>query len=132
MEGAEENGGILPTDAADDDEDSRVEEAADEEEPEPRLNELLLLDILEALDHDPGLWFEVLDSLFPRTEAELSALPAWVCPDDAIFMQIEAFLEQLRSNSAYNTHDDLVKTISKRLPLSFDTISCLSRLAPSC
>jgi hypothetical protein len=106
-------------DAMEDDEDEadtveKDEYPLNDDEPETRLNELLLLDILEALEHDRDLWFQHLSQLFPRTDAELCTLPAWVCPDDAIFMQVEASFEQLRASGFYTDED--VKDISKRLP----------------
>lgn len=101
---------------ANEDEMEATEEDEEEEdegpEPEPRINELLLVDILEELLDNKELWFTKLTQLFPRTNEELSALPAWVCPDDAMFMEVESLLEQLRSVLPNET----VTEISKRLP----------------
>lgn len=101
--------------AEDDDEDENTDE--DEAlfsgpEPEPRINELLLVDLLEELLDNKELWFTTLTHLFPRTNEELSALPAWVCPDDAMFMEVESLLEQLKLMMPSETVTD----ISKRLP----------------
>jgi hypothetical protein len=85
----------------------------DEEEKEPRVNELLLLQILDLLNEQPGLWTERLSTLFPRDD-DLPALPAWVCQDDDVFLQIEARVEKLRSNRLLVSH---VPQIAKRLPL---------------
>ena len=101
---------ILEEDEDDDDEDAME----DEEEKEPRLNELLLLQILERLRNEPVLWEDCLSSLFPRTEKELSSLPAWVCANDEVFMAVEELLKQLREIPALRSH---VSEISKRLPL---------------
>jgi len=88
----------------------------EEDEREPRINELLLLQLLEKLaDPQAGvpLWQDQLSTLFPRHDADLSTLPAWVCQSDDVFMQVEALLSAIESN-----HPSLpVKEISKRLPL---------------
>jgi SET domain len=85
----------------------------DEEDTEPRVNELLLLQILDLLNDQPSMWTEKLTTLFPREE-DLPALPAWVCQDDDVFMQIESKVQKLRSNALLEPH---VAFIAKRLPL---------------
>lgn len=87
----------------------------DEEEKEPRLNELLLLQILQLLEIDPNIWTDRLSTLFPRDERQLQSLPAWVCQDDEVFLQIESHLQKLRALPELSTHD--VNQIGKRLPL---------------
>jgi len=66
-----------------------------DDDPEPRHNELLLLDLLEALQSNPSLWHNQLSTLFPRTADQIRTLPAWVCPDDEVFAQIEMLLSNL-------------------------------------
>jgi hypothetical protein len=102
----------------DDDDDDENDDDDDDEalfsgpDPEPRINELLLVDLLEELLDNKELWFNTLTQLFPRTNEELAALPAWVCPDDAMFMEVESLLEQLKLVLPAET----VSEISKRLP----------------
>jgi hypothetical protein len=88
-------------------------EDEDEEEKEPRVNELLLLQILDLLHEQPDLWTERLSTLFPRDD-DLPNLPAWVCQDDDVFFQIEGKVEKLRSNRLLEPH---AAQIAKRLPL---------------
>ncbi|KAL7569338.1 hypothetical protein ACA910_016880 [Epithemia clementina (nom. ined.)] len=102
----------------DDEEGDDVEDAngaVAEDDKDPRINELLLLEVLDQLDLHPNLWEESFSKLFPRTDAEMSQLPAWVCHDDDIFVEIENGVKELERK-----HDVLrpfVKDISKRLPL---------------
>lgn len=108
------------------DDDADEEEEDDEEDEggntkmkevlkEPRLNELLLLEILSKLQKDPLLWTEQLSTLFPRNEADLAALPAWVCHNDDVFMQVESLLSALEQDQAQ--HRLPIEEIAKRLPL---------------
>ena len=108
----------------DDDEDFEdVEDDDEEEDPntgaeddsDPRVNELLLLEVLDQLDSDPLLWEQSLSKLFPRTDDEVAQLPAWVCHDDDIFVEMENGLKELERK--HETLRHVVKDISKRLPL---------------
>ena len=110
-EDAMQDSDALLEDADDDDED---EDLKDEEEPEPRLNQMLLLDILEGLQDKPNFWFDQLTNMFPRDDHDLNALPAWVCPDDSMFMQVEAALAILRSGPHFCK--EVVTEMAKRLP----------------
>ena len=112
-------------DRADDGEDfertgnDEEEESMDEEPREPRLNELLLLRLLEQLaDEEEGtgiaLWKDRLTTLFPRDEAEVAALPAWVCHDDEVFLRVEALLSAVKERNGGQLS---VREISRRLPL---------------
>jgi hypothetical protein len=103
---------ILPENEQDDEDDE--EGMMDDDDKEPRLNELLLLQLLDTIQKEPSIWTECLCTLFPRTQQELSRLPAWVCEDDDIFCQIEASIQAI---GALPQMGDLAKEISKRLPL---------------
>lgn len=87
-----------------------------EEEPEPHMNEILLLRIVQRLLNEPNIWIEQLNHLYPRTEYELVQLPSWVCHDDIMFMQIEECYSQLIQRNIY-TIDIVRQQIAKRLPL---------------
>lgn len=85
----------------------------DDDEHEPRLNELLLLEILRKLREEPALWNDKLSRLFPRNDSDLSALPAWVCHNDDVFIQVESLLSALRES----VQSLPVNDIARRLPL---------------
>jgi hypothetical protein len=91
--------------------DDEMEE--DDEEKEPRLNELLLIQVLRKLLDEPALWTDKLAELFPRDENDLSTLPAWVCHSDDVFMEVETLLSILQQKNQIPN----VKVVSKRLPL---------------
>jgi hypothetical protein len=111
--------------AADDDDDEDAEDGMLEEEKddnkEPRVNELLLLEMLGRLSREPTLWKDKLSTLFPRTEADVAKLPVWVCHNDDVFMQVESLLATMERERAANPNrneiDLPIKEISKRLPL---------------
>eukprot|EP00522_Entomoneis_paludosa_P014035 CAMPEP_0172453762 /NCGR_PEP_ID=MMETSP1065-20121228/10943_1 /TAXON_ID=265537 /ORGANISM="Amphiprora paludosa, Strain CCMP125" /LENGTH=509 /DNA_ID=CAMNT_0013205969 /DNA_START=124 /DNA_END=1653 /DNA_ORIENTATION=- len=100
----------------DDDEDDQEEETErQEDEKDPHVNELLLLEVLDQLNSDPSLWEQALSKLYPRTEEEVAQLPAWVCDDDDIFMEMEKGVLELERQ--HEVLRPVVKEISKRLPL---------------
>ena len=100
----------------DEDSDNMDKDDDDKHDHEPHINELLLLQLLEKLA-DPqvgvSLWHDQLSTLFPRNDADLSTLPAWVCPTDDVFMQVEALLSTIANSNPRLP----VKEIAKRLPL---------------
>jgi hypothetical protein len=106
--------------ASEEDEDAMEEEDEEEkdddedEEREPRINELLLLRILDRLQTEPNLWNDTISTLFPRDDADLSKLPAWVCEDDEVFIQVETAIAKLDEIPQLAGQS---KSISKRLPL---------------
>jgi SET domain len=112
-------------DGDDDDDDEDAEDGMLEEDKEdnkePRVNELLLLEMLGRLSQEPSLWKEKLSTLFPRTEADVAKLPVWVCHNDDVFMQVETLLATMEREHAANPNrheiDLPIKEISKRLPL---------------
>ena len=102
-------------DEVDHDEEEEDPTPVVEDDIDPRINELLLLEVLDQLDSDPSLWGKELSKLFPRTEAEIAQLPAWIMSSDDIFVEMENGVKELERK-----HDVLrpvVKEISKRLPL---------------
>jgi len=94
-------------------EEDNMEEDTENEEQEPRMNELLLLALLARIQTDPSIWTDQLTNLFPRSE-NLNSLPAWVCLNDAVFCEVEAFIQQIEKLPALASQ---AKEISKRLPL---------------
>lgn len=99
-----------------DDDDAILDtEAAGSEENDPRINELLLLEVLDQLNSNPKLWEEQLSKLFPRTDEQVALLPAWVCHDDDIFVEFENGIRELERQ--HHILRPFVKDISKRLPL---------------
>jgi hypothetical protein len=94
------------------DDGSERDDPPDEPEPE-RLNELLLIKILHLLRDDPSIWIDSLSNLFPRA-LDLPNLPAWVCPDDQVFLTVESLVRDLRQVPALRAH---ATDISQRLAL---------------
>ena len=94
------------------------EEMADEDgeggdEDEPRLNEVLLIRLLEKLRDDPGLWERSLSMLFPRDATDLASLPAWVPREDDVFEKVEQSVQELQK---LPDMEETAKEISRRLP----------------
>jgi SET domain len=89
----------------DDEEDDHMDD-----DVEPLMNELLLIAVLQKLLQDPSLWWDQLSTLFPRNDSDASTLPAWVCHNDEIFLQVEGLLADLDASLP-------TKDIAKRLPL---------------
>lgn len=93
-------------------------EGEDGDDVEPLMNELLLIETLQAIIRNPCIWHAQLSTLFPRNDSDLSTLPAWVCHNDDVFIQVEALLSQLEELNK-TMHPPLlpVKDIATRLPL---------------
>jgi hypothetical protein len=101
---------VVPADeAVMDDEDGEGDE-----EDEPRLNEVLLVRILEKLRQDPGLWERSLSMLFPRDGVELASLPAWVVKEDDVFEKVESAMQELEKVPEFQGSP--AKEISRRMP----------------
>jgi hypothetical protein len=83
----------------------------EEEEGASILNDLLLLELLKAIQQDPSLWTDKLLNLYPRDNETAASLPVWLCKDDSLFCSIEAQIQQLSKHFAD------AKEIAKRLPL---------------
>ena len=96
-----------------DDEDMEDEDGEGGDEDEPRLNEVLLIRILEKLRDDPGLWERSLSMLFPRDANDLAALPAWVVKEDDVFEKVEHAVQELQK---LPDMAEMAKEISRRLP----------------
>jgi SET domain len=89
-----------------------------DDESEPKLNQLLLVQILEKLLLQPNLWTLQLSYLYPRTDSDVARLPTWVCHDDTLFMQAEQLTQQLEDKQFYGPNNkQIVQQIAKRLPL---------------
>lgn len=98
------------------DDDSPEEEDGDD--VEPLMNELLLIETLQTIIQNPSVWHTQLSTLFPRNDSDLSTLPAWVCHNDDVFIQVEALLAQLvELNKTIDPPLLPVKDIATRLPL---------------
>jgi hypothetical protein len=77
-----------------DEDDDDVDGENSKEDVEPLMNELLLIETLQRIVDNPDIWHTQLSTLFPRNEADLSTLPAWVCHNDDVFIQVEDLLAQ--------------------------------------
>jgi hypothetical protein len=77
----------------------------------------------QALKSQFTLWNDVLSTIFPRNEVDLSKLPTWACADDAVLIQIEASIQEL--DRIPQLKDQVSKEIPKRLlySLSVTTFS---------
>lgn len=95
------------------DEDMEDEDGEGGDEDEPRLNELLLIRVLEKIRKDPGLWERSLSMLFPRDANDLSTLPAWVVKEDDVFEKVESAMQELQK---LPDMAETAKEISRRLP----------------
>lgn len=104
----------MQDDDDDDDEDAEVPEHHHDDDDEPRLNELLLIRILEKIRDDPGLWERSLSMLFPRDANDLASLPAWVVKEDDVFVKVEAAMQALQQIP--EIMQETAKEISRRLP----------------
>ena len=96
-------------------EDEQMEDEDGEggDEDEPRLNEVLLIRLLEKLKDDPGLWERSLAMLFPRDANDLASLPAWVPREDDVFEKVETTVQELQK---IPDMEETAKEISRRLP----------------
>ena len=105
-------------------------EEEDGDDVEPLMNELLLIETLQTIVKNPNVWHTQLSTLFPRNDSDLSTLPAWVCHNDDVFIQVESLLAQLEQVNQTTTTTTTtttqieppllllpVKDISTRLPL---------------
>eukprot|EP00977_Amphora_coffeiformis_P027251 scaffold34597_cov177-Amphora_coffeaeformis.AAC.19 len=95
------------------DEDMEDEDGEGGDEDEPRLNEVLLIRILEKLRNDPGIWDRSLSMLFPRDANDLASLPAWVVKEDDVFEKVESVTQELQK---LPDMAETAKEISRRLP----------------
>ncbi len=103
----------------DEGEDDEQEEE-DGDDVEPLMNELLLIETLQTIVQNPNVWHTQLSTLFPRNDSDLSTLPAWVCHNDDVFIQVESLLAQLEQVNQTIIEPPLllpVKDIATRLPL---------------
>jgi hypothetical protein len=83
----------------------------EEEKGASILNDLMLLELLKAIQQNPSLWTDMLSNLHPRDNEIAASLPVWLCQDDSLFCSIEAQIQQLSKHFADSNE------IAKRLPL---------------
>jgi hypothetical protein len=104
----------------DDDDNNNEEEGGNDNDVEPLMNELLLIETLQVILQNPDIWHTQLSTLFPRNDSDLHTLPAWVCHNDDVFIQVENLLAQLEKMNKTSLKPPLllpVKDIATRLPL---------------
>jgi hypothetical protein len=104
------DGGVPDEELADDMEDS--EHPA--EPQESQINELLVLEVLQAIKDTPSIWLEQITNLYPREAVDVQASPVWISKDDDIFSQFEVMINDLESIPELHGKS---KEISQRLPL---------------
>jgi hypothetical protein len=93
-----------------------MEDSENPEEPqESRVNELLVLEILQSIITDPSLWLEQLSKLYPREAVDIAASPVWISKDDEIFSQFETIISQIDKQVPQLKGKSM--EISQRLPL---------------
>ena len=112
---AEQALGVEAYEGDSEDGDDNMDE--DEDEKDPYLNEILLIQLLQKLVEDPSVWeTQQLNQLYPRNESEIDTLPPYVCSDDNILLKIDSLLQQLndrKTNATFPT----VAQLQARLPL---------------
>ena len=94
--------------------------AADPVDDEPlcgdsKLNEIMLLELLSMIRKNEVLWTDQLSQLFPRDADTINKLPAWVCSDDDVFLQVEGLIQALAKETSLLPED--IKDLNLRLPL---------------
>lgn len=99
----------------DDDVDTMDDSENPEEPQDSRVNELLVLEILQSIVANPSLWLEKLSKLYPRDAVDINASPVWISKDDEIFYQFESIINQIENHVPQLKGKS--KEISQRLPL---------------
>jgi hypothetical protein len=105
----------------DEGDDDNIDE--ENEDVEPLMNELLLIETLQAIVKNPAVWHDQLSTMFPRKDSDLTTFPAWVCHNDDVFIQVETLLSKLEEINKSLKHENKdytplpVKDIATRLPL---------------
>ena len=99
--------------------DEEIEDMDDDSEhpPEPEeshVNELLVLEILEAIKEDPSLWIDKVSTLYPRDPQDIESSPVWISKDDDIFSEFDRMIKDLE---AVPELKGMSSEISKRIPL---------------
>jgi hypothetical protein len=107
---SEWDGGVPDEEIEDMEEDS--EHPAEPEES--HVNELLVLEILQAIKEDPSLWIDKVSHLYPRDPQDIEASPVWISKDDDIFAQFDQMIKDLE---AVPELKGMSTEISKRIPL---------------
>ena len=102
-------------DEGDGDDDQDLEEEEDKG-MEPKLNSMIVLQLLGELKVKPELWTNVLAELFPRTADELARLPTFCCRDDKIEALRTSHLQEIERQPSHPLSSK-VDEIAVRLPL---------------
>jgi hypothetical protein len=93
---------------------SLMEDNDENDDNEAPLNELLLVNLLEKIRHDPSLWTERLSTLYPTNDSEADPLPpAHGCTNDSLFLRAEQLLIEIEKKTSLS----IASVIKKRLPL---------------
>jgi hypothetical protein len=108
-EGDEEGGALM-------EESNRSLVIADEPSSgDSKLNEIMLLELLSMIQKNELLWTDQLSQLFPRDVDTIHKLPAWVCSDDDVFLQVEGLIQALAKETSLLPED--IMDLKLRLPL---------------
>ncbi len=84
------------------------------EPQESHVNELLVLETVQAIKEDPSLWLDKISNLYPRDAVDIEASPVWISKDDDIFSQFEQMVQELENVPGLEGKSN---EISKRVPL---------------
>lgn len=106
--------GGVPDDGLEDENDMEDDSEHPAEPQDSQINELLVLEVLQAIKEAPSLWLDEISHLYPRDSVDIQASPVWVSKDDDIFSQFEAMIKELESTAQLR---GMSKEISQRLPL---------------
>lgn len=99
--------------------DEEIEDMEDDSEnpPEPEeshVNELLVLELLQAIKQNPSLWNDKISNLYPRDPQDIESSPVWISKDDDIFSQFDQMIKDLEAVPSLKGKSS---KISKRIPL---------------
>lgn len=78
------------------------------------MNELLVLELLQAIKEDATLWNDKVSHLYPRDPQDIEASPVWISKDDDIFGQFDQMIKDLEAVPELKGKST---EISKRVPL---------------
>lgn len=102
------------TEETDDNSDHDGDEEEEDSDDEPRLNSMIVLQLLRELKQKPELWTNALADLYPRNERDLARLPTLRCKHDNMATQMKTLFEELKGHPQLK---DLASDICKRLSL---------------
>lgn len=112
LEIADDDGEFMETSSS----SLKVTDPVDEKTCEDsKLSEIMLLDLLSMIQQNDSLWTDQLSQLFPRDADTICKLPAWVCSDDEVFIQVEHSIQALATDTSLLP--EYIKDLNLRLPL---------------